>query len=63
MTRQAAIDQEREQLELMIQLLALDVDGEPIKRERPDFLLTLRDGRSVGVELVRALDSTMPSAV
>lgn len=56
MTRPAEIDQEREHLELMLQLLALEIDGEPIKRERPDFILTLRGGFTVGVEIVRALD-------
>lgn len=40
----------------MIALLSLELEGEPIKRERPDFLLRLRDGRTVGVEIVRALN-------
>jgi hypothetical protein len=56
MTRPTAIVQEREQLDAMIQLLGLELDGEPTKRESPDFLIKLRDGRTVGVELVRALN-------
>lgn len=40
----------------MLELLGIEVDGEPVKRERPDFLLPMRDGRTVGVEVVRAID-------
>ena len=40
----------------MLGLLGIELDGEPVKRERPDFLLKLRDGRTVGVELVRAIN-------
>ena len=45
----------------MIRLLDLEIDGEPTKRERPDFLVKLRDGRIVGIELVRALDEQIAS--
>jgi hypothetical protein len=61
MTRPTAIDQEREQLDAMIRLLGLEVDGEPTKRESPDFLIKLRDGRNIGVELVRALNEQIAS--
>lgn len=61
MTRSTAIDQEREQLDAMIHILKLEVDGEPAKRERPDFVIRLRGGRSIGVELVRALDEQVAS--
>ncbi len=43
----------------MLRLLAAEIDGEPIKRESPDFVIKLRDGRSVGVEVVRALDEQL----
>ena len=56
MTRPEALSEEREQLTDMIRLLGLELEGEPIKRERPDFMLRLRTGRTIGVELVRALD-------
>ena len=56
MTRSTDIEQERDQLEKMIRLLGLEVEGGPVKRERPDFLITLRGRRTVGIELVRAFD-------
>jgi hypothetical protein len=55
-TRQTTIDQERNQLDAMIRLLSLEVDGEPTKRERPDFLIKLLNGRTVGIEIVRAIN-------
>lgn len=56
MTRASAIENEREQLDAMIRLLGLEIDGEPKKLEKPDFAITLRGGRTMGIELVRALD-------
>ena len=61
MTRPTTIDHEREQLAAMIRLLALEIAGEPTKRESPDFLITLRDGRAIGIELVRALNEQIAS--
>ncbi len=41
----------------MIRLLPqLGVVAEPFERERPDFCLTLADGRRAGLEVVRAVD-------
>jgi hypothetical protein len=41
----------------MIRLLPqLGVVGDPFERERPDFCLTLADGRRAGLEVVRAVD-------
>lgn len=48
--------QERASFSEMVRLLQLDLDGEPVERERPDFMFKLCDGRTIGVELVRALD-------
>lgn len=41
----------------MIRLLPrLGVVDDPVERERPDFCLTLADGRRAGLEVVRAVD-------
>lgn len=56
MTRASTVEKEREQLDEMIRLLGIEIDGEPKKLEQPDFVISFRDGRVVGVEIVRALD-------
>lgn len=58
MTRQTKRDRERAQLDFMIEKLGLDVvrvtPGEP---PAPDFLLELRDGAKIAVELTEARES------
>jgi hypothetical protein len=56
-TRAADKDQELRYARDMIRLLPqLLVVGDPVPRERPDFGLTLVDGRRAGLEIVRAMD-------
>ena len=38
----------------MVQRLGLDLDCDPIKRESPDIELRLRDGRTIGLEVIEA---------
>jgi hypothetical protein len=56
MTRTALATEEGDQLDAVLRLLGLKTEGEPVKRESPDFLVTLEDGRTIGLEVVRALD-------
>ncbi|HEU4734684.1 MAG TPA: hypothetical protein VFT22_42630 [Kofleriaceae bacterium] len=58
MTRAAAKEIERKQLDAMIRLLGLEIDSEPTALEPPDpdFIFTLHNGPVLGVELVRAID-------
>jgi hypothetical protein len=63
MTRSTAVAEERGQVEAMIRLLGLQVEDGPTKLTppAPDFRLKLRDGRTVGVEVTRALDERIAS--
>jgi hypothetical protein len=61
MTRTALATEERDQLDAMLLLLGLGIEGEPVKGESPDFLFTLKDGRTIGLEVVRALDEYIAS--
>lgn len=57
MTRPVDKKQELQQArELIRQLPALGVLGDPTPRERPDFCLALGEGRRAGLEVVRAID-------
>jgi hypothetical protein len=61
MTRDTAKHREREQLDVMIALLPVADVVDVIPGESPDFILVFRDGRRVGVEIVRALDAVEAS--
>jgi hypothetical protein len=52
------VDEERGQLDAMIELLKLEVN-DIVKRESPDFVITFGDGRQIGVEVVRALNEAV----
>lgn len=62
MTRDAAKAQERKHIDAMVALLPVaDVIAVDHNHESPDCNLVFRDGRRVGVEVVRALDGVEAS--
>lgn len=61
MTRATLKEQEREQFDAAIRLRAIEVDGDPVEQESLDFVFNLRDGRRIGLEIVRALNEEIAS--
>lgn len=59
MTRKEQDDEERAFIELMIERLPVAVMAPPVKRERPDFMLSVVGGTTVGVEVAQARDGAV----